>query len=181
MTLVVAFTLLLGSCSLALLLLGELLLQVLLPPLLHFGYSHWDLIVVAAAAAAILLLARHLVLLTLPEQLPVGEAIMHQLQGVFTLHRALARKVMSLSSRGVKGAAGAEVEGFALASGSKGLGRCAICLDASATMGLTHKTGNVVHCCLCVSCAKSLFKSGQLKQCVYCQLPVQQLVQVVAS
>ena len=58
---------------------------------------------------------------------------------------------------------------------------CAICLDAAATVGIAHKKGDVVHCCLCPGCADELKKKGQLKKCVYCQEPVKQLVQVVGT
>ena len=58
---------------------------------------------------------------------------------------------------------------------------CAICLDAAATVGIAHKKGDVIHCCLCPGCADELKKEGQLKKCVYCQEPVRQLVQVVGT
>jgi hypothetical protein len=58
---------------------------------------------------------------------------------------------------------------------------CAICLDAAATVGITHEKDDVIHCCLCSGCAAELQSKGQLKKCVYCRQPVKQLVQVVGA
>ena len=181
MTLVGAFTILLASCSLALLLLAELLLQVVLPPLLHLSYSHWQAIAAVAATGAVVPLAHRFVLLALPAQRATRHVILQQVQGALAMLGGLAHITTVPIYHPLATAGRAEAEICADEGNRKGLGRCAVCLDAAATMGLTHKTGNVVHCCLCVGCAKALHKSGQLKQCVYCKEAVQQLVQVVAS
>jgi hypothetical protein len=77
------------------------------------------------------------------------------------------------------GDAGRGDTGDASVTGGEARGQCAVCLDAAATIGITHKGDNVVHCCLCAGCAEELKRSRQLSKCVYCRKPVQQLMQIV--
>ena len=82
-------------------------------------------------------------------------------------------------------AAAAGAAGPSSSGGSHPPGRssqlCAICLDTAATIGIFHKKGDVVHCCLCPGCADELKKKGQLSKCVYCQEPVGGLLKVVGT